>query len=694
MAVCTSCRRGLIRQVTCAIGDDMAQTGDVAVSVSLAEIARIAGVGRAAVSNWRRRHDDFPDPVGGSDASPLFSMADVELWLESNGKFHSRTPDLERLWPRFEALRDRDEMGRTVAAVGARLATHTAGTVVLPTDELPVARRDLVDAAIVAAERLGNTATFGFLLQRWLGTHVRQITTTPEPLAALMAEMAARSTGRVRTVLDPACGVGSLLLAAARTWRDEKQLRLMGQDVDPVLAAVAKAGLLLSEVPAVRRGDGVVVTAADTLRADAFPDVEADVVLCNPPSNDRDWGYAELATDPRWTFGQPPRTEPELAWVQHCVSALAPSGTAVLLLPPAVAARRAGRRVRSALLRTGTLRAVVALPPGAAFPYGLGLHLWLLGRSGEQQADTLTLVDAAEFRRQDGAGRADIEWAGLRDRIMSALSASSVEVPVPGSVRMPVMELLDEQVDLTPARYVPSSAVVTARKLGRTWSDFDAGMAELRQAAEALAALRPSRSAVEVPSVTVGDLERSGAVELHAGHALPEDRLRGGERPSDALAVLTIADLLVGEGARNWLPAAEIDAAGSASVVTRPRDVVIAVAPRAFDAWVEGAEACVLGPQLVAVRLDPALLDPWFLAACLRAPANARQAGTHASTASRIDVRRLQVPRLPLDAQRRYAEIHRGILRFEAALRRVGGTGEGLGRTLGEVLAAGRLPTE
>jgi hypothetical protein len=51
-----------------------------AVPVSLAEIARIAGVGRAAVSNWRRRHDSFPSRIGGTDVSPQFSLAEVEQW--------------------------------------------------------------------------------------------------------------------------------------------------------------------------------------------------------------------------------------------------------------------------------------------------------------------------------------------------------------------------------------------------------------------------------------------------------------------------------------------------------------------------------------------------------------------------------------------------------------------------------------
>ncbi|MFD5421834.1 hypothetical protein ACFWJT_27885 [Streptomyces sp. NPDC127069] len=45
--------------------------------VLLAEVARIARVGRAAVVNWRRRHADFPDPVSGTDVHPQFDRRAV-----------------------------------------------------------------------------------------------------------------------------------------------------------------------------------------------------------------------------------------------------------------------------------------------------------------------------------------------------------------------------------------------------------------------------------------------------------------------------------------------------------------------------------------------------------------------------------------------------------------------------------------
>ena len=54
--------------------------------ITAAAIARLAGVGRSAVANWRRRYPDFPKPVGGSPTSPTFERAAVEEWLKKTGK--------------------------------------------------------------------------------------------------------------------------------------------------------------------------------------------------------------------------------------------------------------------------------------------------------------------------------------------------------------------------------------------------------------------------------------------------------------------------------------------------------------------------------------------------------------------------------------------------------------------------------
>lgn len=58
--------------------------------LTAAEISRLAGVTRATVSNWRRRHPDFPQPSGGTEASPSYDRRQVEAWLDTRGRLPAR----------------------------------------------------------------------------------------------------------------------------------------------------------------------------------------------------------------------------------------------------------------------------------------------------------------------------------------------------------------------------------------------------------------------------------------------------------------------------------------------------------------------------------------------------------------------------------------------------------------------------
>ncbi|MDX3683712.1 N-6 DNA methylase [Streptomyces sp. AK04-4c] len=683
----------------------MAQRTDQ-VSVTLAAIARLAGVGRAAVSNWKRRYPDFPLPVGGTDASPQFALDAVEAWLKRNDKIAATVGPLERLWPRVEDLGDRDRMGRVVAGLGARLSDPAAAQRGRG-EPLDPAEQALVDDAVRMAGTEGEAETFRFLLDRWLGTHVRQIATTPPPLATLMTRIAAGVRGDlpVRTVADPACGTGTLLLTAARRWSgadtDGRALRLLGNDVDPVLAMVADARLALET----DRAD-IEVTAHDTLRnaTGQLPE-PVDVVLSNPPANARDWGHEELATDQRWAYGQPPRTESELAWVQHIVSMLGEGGTApgengvpgggvaVVLLPPGVAARRAGRRIRAGLLRAGVIRAVVALPAGAAPPYGVGLHLWVLAPPAPRPQNAVLLVDTSDCRHTPptsvSASRLPaVDWDGVQDRVLLALEG----VEVPGGVAVPVTDLLGEETDLTPARHVAAAQPVRPVDLRRLWARYDKGLLTARDAGGVLRDLSVARDSTGHGTVSIAELEQAKALALSSGTAVPEERVRRGEVPEAGVELLTgLAAFSPAE--RQWLDRADAEQADQdgLSPLTSFGDVVVVATAHGFDAWVETAAPRALGHRLHRLRVDPARLDPWFLAACLRERSNARRAGGHSSSTSRVDVRRLHVLRLPLDEQQTYGEVHRKLVDLESALAELAAVGGELSEGLTALLAAGRL---
>lgn len=689
----------------------MSDPAGLTVTLTLAEIARIAGVGRAAVSNWRRRHPSFPAAVGGTDSSPLFSLTEVEGWLRDNEKI-GETGGRDLLWPRLEALGERDAAGVVIAAAGARMAGMSyRSDLVL---DLPAAQLALVDKVVELGRHEGPQRAYDFLLRRWQQANARQLSFTPPPLARLMAELVDAVGGPaygVRTVLDPACGAGGLLAAAIERWSSDPDqaarragqgLELFGQERDPVLAGLGSARLALA-LDAVHGAFAGIKTVAptirvgDTLLADVLTDTRADVVLCSPPFNARDWGREALVTDVRWTYGLPPGTEPELAWVQHALARLAPGGVAVMLMPPAVASRRAGRQIRAALLEAGVLRAVVALPAGCAPPYSVALHVWVLRAPSKDETttenDTL-LVDAAASMTEAGlgppaGGRGSVDWTALGQQVLGAIHGDGG-----GWVSLPAVSLIDDQVDLTPARHVPSAAEAVAVGLRRSWTRLGTALDQLRDLSEELANLASvSSNGAESPVVTIGELQRESALSIRAGQAPASGSVQVGKRPQGAVPMLMVPDLLLGGRPTGWIPAEEADAAEHAGTLTLTTagDVVVAAVSRAFSVWVDTDAPTALGPQLYILRPDPALLDPWFLAGCLRAPSNARQAGTHSSVSARVDVRRLQLLRLPLDQQRRYGVAARKVASFERSLRETHEVGSDLVHGLSEALLAGGL---
>ncbi|MGW5275369.1 N-6 DNA methylase [Streptomyces sp. NPDC004044] len=698
--------------------------------VTAAGIARLAGVGRAAVSNWRRRHADFPKPVGGTETSPSFALPEVEQWLRDQGKL-AEVPLRERVWQQLAGhpagavpalvhvgcalllVRDRPTAWLEITAVSdGRMAKvlHLAlndllsarfdpateagdgsggGTngcvraVRTPAADELLPSVPLLRAAAELAAGTGARQAFEFLLGRQLDANPRQFTLTPPGLAELMATLVETGSRPARTVLDPATGTGALLRALSRP------TALYAQDADPDLAALTALRLALNSTI---ESCTVAVRTGDTLRADAFPQLAVDAVLCHPPFNERNWGHDELAYDPRWEYGFPARTESELAWVQHALAHLREGGTAVLLMPPAAASRRSGRRIRADLLRRGALRAVVALPAGAAPPYGIPLHLWVLRKPGVgiRPSPELLLVDTAEPAEPAAAtagapasgGRERLDWQAVRSAVLDAWepferaerTRPEPDAPLdrtgqdrPGVSRVvPVIELLDDDVDLAPARHLPPpTAGGGAAELTRV---RDRLTETLRLTATLTPPLADLSDPARWPLTTVGELARAGALQLRTGGS--------GTGPGP---VLTEYDVLGSTAPSGTLPAtpANTDGPPEEPVLVEPGDVVVPVlgggtVARVIDEVTAGA---ALGRNLQLLRPDPAALDPWFLAGFLRGTANNRQASSYASTATRLDARRLQLPRLPLAEQQRYGAQFRALAAFEDALRLTGRLG-------------------
>ncbi|MFA1540604.1 class I SAM-dependent DNA methyltransferase [Actinomadura monticuli] len=435
-----------------------------------AEIARMAGVTRAAVSNWRRRHADFPDPAGGTASAPLFALPDVRRWLESQGKGQA-VADEVRLWHALRAERGADMAGALVA-VAAELSGEPA--------ERPLSAPTAELLAELARERTPGELV-GDLAKRFVASATRsggEHVSTPA-LVRVVRHFAGEVKG---VVYDPACGIGDLLLSVGGA----KVKARAGQDAADGLAEFVRMRAALEQRPGT-----IEVAHGDALRDDRFPRLKADLVVCDPPSGQADWGRDDLLLDPRWEIALPPKAEGDLAWLQHCHFHTAPGGRALVVLPASAAYRRSGRRIRAELVRGGLLDTLVALPGGLAAGHSAPVHLWVLRRPSRQPGP-----DAV------------VRMIDLSDADLSV----SIDPDPDRIADVPVISLLDEDADLTPGRHVAAgqpgaAAYEKARARFEELIDGLTGrLPRLPEGAEDIAA-----------TVNVSELVRGGLVRVEDG---------------------------------------------------------------------------------------------------------------------------------------------------------------------------------
>ncbi|MDG4774971.1 N-6 DNA methylase [Solwaraspora sp. WMMD792] len=666
--------------------------------VTAAEISRLAGVTRATVSNWRRRHPDFPAPTGGTETSPAYDLAQVRAWLSARGQWptssavdelrvalRATTPGPDhrsRLLPLVVAAsRVADsEPAKAAELSDKELSTWAGQTVRAHAADLPdgdrVAYRpadaELLRPVLRCLTETGAATTIDVLTE--IDSHDATASgqyDTPAALAALAADLlAGPDTAYPEKIFDPACGTGGLLLAAAA----RGATALHGQDIVPLVAVEAAARLAVQAPQAAAQ-----VRAGDSLHADAFAGLVADAALCAPPYGDRSWGHEELAGDPRWVFGLPARNESELAWLQHCYSHLPPGGRAVLVMPPGAAVRPSGRRIRAELVRSGALRAVIALPAGAAPPLHIGLQLWIVQQPQPEagQPSTVLMVDTDGRRAPNRPTHTSDDSPGRRtppegwaEAALTAWRAFERDpagfAPEPGvSLAVAVVDLLDETVDLTPARHVRAAPVPADP--GAVAKQVSALHGRMRQAAATLAAhgddapWQPTGDTARTwRTAAVADLLRGGALTLLRPPVTPRDTAA---HPDDEI-IVEAGDVLLPEllnGPDRAVRVADADDAGT-----------------------------LLDRRRLLLRPDPQRLDPWFLAGFLAAEDNLSAAAT-GSTIVRVDPRRLRVPLLPLAEQQRYGRAFRRIDLLRRAAQQAGSVAEETARTLSAGLTGGAL---
>jgi hypothetical protein len=635
----------------------MAEAFHVASSslISAGQIATLAEVGPSAVSNWRRRFEDFPGPVKEAPSDrDLFDLQEVRAWLEKRGKLRRGSDGKQLLFEAADRLRGEFAATSTMEMLGAALAlaavvqrqggladSELSSLISIATaadpsvegvfESLRTVDRDTVDAvldlvlSIDAAER---PQSFEWLLARYDEQRGRFGDGSGEVQTAVLAALLSGEEG---VVYDPCAGSGGFLLAAAKALR--KGPGLFAQEANSATARIARQRFLVHGFPAS-------VATGETLANDHWADLRADFVVCDPPYQmKRSWPSGAY-DDPRWVLGPPPKVT-DFAWLQQALYHLADDGRAYVFLPPGSLFRSGEEgNLRGRLLRTGAVEAVVSLPAGSAPQTGIPIVLWVLRRpEAVAESDSVLLLDSmasapmsrAEFVADSIPQLTSLLWRWRKDHCLT-----SKDQTIAAAVR--VEDLLAENANMVPARWIHQELSSEQREEQR--QAFREGLAAAQKSRRAISAkltLDPPPETSSTGWVTVESLVRDGLATIVRGASLKrEDLLSSGVR------VLRAQDLSAPGGKDRVHVSTK---AASLLPLTEAGDVVISPVSGPIRAVVDREGGNVLASPLQALRLVDGVMDPEVVAAFLENERNWRF--LTGSSYARLSVRDLEIPLLP-----------------------------------------------
>ena len=216
---------------------------------------------------------------------------------------------------------------------------------------------------------------------------------TPQEVSKILAKIVTTGKNRLKSVYDPTCGSGSLLLRVAREVKDVNNF--YGQEMNRTTYNLARMNMILHGVHYLKFD----IKQEDTLEHPQHEGLLAEAIVANPPfsanwsanplhlSNERFSQYGKLA----------PASKADFAFVQHMIHHLAENGTMAIVLPHGVLFRGSAElHIRKYLIeQKNYLDAVIGLP--ANIFYGTSIPTCILVfKKCKEDPDHILFIDASK----------------------------------------------------------------------------------------------------------------------------------------------------------------------------------------------------------------------------------------------------------------------------------------------------------
>lgn len=213
---------------------------------------------------------------------------------------------------------------------------------------------------------------------------------TPQQVSTILARIVTTGRTRLKSVYDPACGSGSLLLRVAK---EADVSEFFGQEMNRTTYNLARMNMILHGVH-YRNFD---LKQEDTLEHPQHDGMRFDAVVANPPFSANWSSNPLLLSDDRYSqYGRlAPASKADFAFVQHMLHHLDDNGTMAVILPHGALFRGGAEgHIRQYLIKDRNwLDAVIGLP--ANIFYGTSIPTCILVFKKCRETEDVLFVDAS-----------------------------------------------------------------------------------------------------------------------------------------------------------------------------------------------------------------------------------------------------------------------------------------------------------
>lgn len=272
---------------------------------------------------------------------------------------------------------------------------------------------------------------------------------TPQEVSKILAKIVTTGKKRLKSVYDPTCGSGSLLLRVSKEVDEIGDF--YGQELNRTTYNLARMNMILHDIHYSRFD----IRQEDTLAQPQHINERFEAIVANPPFSAKWKGKDNPLNESDERFSQygklAPNTKADFAFVQHMIHQLADNGTMACVLPHGVLFRGAAEAtIREYIIdKQNYLDAVIGLPANIFYGTSIPTCILVLSKC-RVHSDNILFIDASNECEKDG-NKNKLSTANIAKIVDTYRKRETIDK---FSYVAPMAEVLENEYNLNIPRYV------------------------------------------------------------------------------------------------------------------------------------------------------------------------------------------------------------------------------------------------